>query len=126
MTTSEKISFGVRIPNSGPLASPTSMLSVAQEAEDLGFDSIWVHDHLTWSDEIHRTHISSGSDDSHTGNATPDFYEAMTSLAFVAGQVQKIRLGIACVVVPCRNPHLAAKQIATLDVLCGGRLDIGV
>jgi alkanesulfonate monooxygenase SsuD/methylene tetrahydromethanopterin reductase-like flavin-dependent oxidoreductase (luciferase family) len=39
------------------------MLQVAQEAEALGFDSVWVHDHLTWSDEIHRTHISSGSDD---------------------------------------------------------------
>jgi len=126
MTASGKISFGVRIPNSGPLASPVSMLSVAREAEALGFDSIWVHDHLTWSDEIHRTHISSGSDDSHAGNASPDFYEAVTSLAFVAGQVRKIRLGIACVVVPCRNPLLAAKQIATLDVLCGGRLDIGV
>src|SRR5512138_1278214 len=108
MSENRKVSFGIRIPNSGPLASPRSMLSVAQEAEALGFDSIWVHDHLTWSDEIHRTHISSGSDDSHAGNAAPDFYEAMTSLAFVAGQVQKIRLAIACVVVPCRNPILAA------------------
>ena len=50
----------------------------------------------------------------------------MTSLAYLAGQVHSVRLGIACVVVPCRNPLLAAKQIATLDVLCKGRLDIGV
>lgn len=126
MSDRRKISFGIRVPNSGPLASPASMLYVAREAEILGFDSIWVHDHLTWSDEIHRTHISSGSDDSRTGNATPDFFEAMTSLAYLAGQVHKVRLGIACVVVPCRNPLLAAKQIATLDVLCGGRLDVGV
>ena len=126
MSNRNKITFGVRLPNSGPLASPQSMLQVAQEAEALGFDSVWVHDHLTWSDEIHRTHISSGSDDSHTGNASPDFFEAMTSLAFIAGQVHKVRLGIACVVVPCRNPLFAAKQIATLDVLCDGRLDIGV
>jgi probable F420-dependent oxidoreductase len=126
MSQPAKITFGVRIPNSGPLASPSSMLAVAQEAEALGFDSVWVHDHLTWSDEIHRTHISSGSDDSHIGNASPDFYEAMTSLAFIAGQVKQVRLGIACVVVPCRNPLLAAKQLATLDVLCQGRLDIGV
>ena len=125
MSNQNKITFGVRLPNSGPRASPQSMLQVAQEAEALGFDSIWVHDHLTWSDEIHRTHISSGSDDSHTGNASPDFFEAMTSLAFIAGQVHKVRLGIACVVIPCRNPLLAAKQIATLDVR-GGRLDIGV
>jgi probable F420-dependent oxidoreductase len=126
MNNSAQISFGVRIPNSGPLASPTSMIATAREAEALGFDSVWVHDHLTWSDEIHRTHISSGSDDSHGGNSAPDFYEAMTSLSFIAGQIPRVRLGIACVVVPCRNPLLAAKQIATLDVLCGGRLDIGV
>lgn len=126
MSENRKVSFGIRIPNSGPLASPRSMLQVAREAEALGFDSVWVHDHLTWSDEIHRTHISSGSDDSHSHNVSPDFFEAMTSLAYLAGLVRKVRLGIACVVVPCRNPLLAAKQIATLDVLCDGRLDIGV
>jgi len=126
MSNPPKVTFGIRVPNSGPLASPESMLQVAQEAEVLGFDSVWVHDHLTWSDEIHRTHISSGSDDSHTGIASPDFFEALTSLSYLAGFVRKVRLGIACVVVPCRNPLLAAKQIATLDVLCNGRLDIGV
>jgi probable F420-dependent oxidoreductase len=120
------VTFGVRVPNSGPLASADSMVAVAQEAEALDYDSVWVHDHLTWSDEIHRTHISSGADHGDAGNASPDFYEAMTSLAYLAGQVDTVRLGIACVVVPCRNPLLAAKQLATLDVLCQGRLDIGV
>ena len=41
-----KVSFGVRVPNSGPLASPDSIVQVAREAESLGYDSIWVHDHL--------------------------------------------------------------------------------
>jgi probable F420-dependent oxidoreductase len=122
----QKITFGIRVPNSGPLASPESIVKVAREAEDLGYDSIWVHDHLTWSEEIHRTHISSGSDDFHTGNHSPDFYEAITTLSYLAGLVHTIRLGIACVVVPCRNPLLAAKQIASLDVFSHGRLDIGL
>jgi probable F420-dependent oxidoreductase len=121
-----KVTFGIRVPNSGPLASPESIVEVAREAEALGYDSIWVHDHLTWSEEIHRTHISSGSDDSHTGNDSPDFYEAITTLSFLAGLVRSVRLGIACVVVPCRNPLLAAKQIASLDVFCNGRLDVGL
>ena len=111
------LTFGVRVPNSGPLATVESMVEVAQEAESLGFDSVWVHDHLTWSEEIHRTHISSGADHSHQGNDSPDFYEAMTSLSYLAGLVRSVRLGIACVVVPCRNPLLAAKQIATLPAL---------
>lgn len=120
------VTFGIRAPNSGPLAGPESMVEVAQESEALGYDSVWVHDHLTWSDEIHRTHISSGADHSDTGNRSPDFYEAITSLSYIAGLVRSVRLGIACVVVPCRNPLLAAKQLATLDVLSKGRLDIGV
>ena len=122
----KRVTFGIRVPNSGPLASAESIVAVAREAESLGYDSIWVHDHLTWSDEIHRTHISSGADHSNERNDSPDFYEAMTSLAYLAGLVHSVRLGVACVVVPCRNPLLAAKQLATLDVLCQGRLDIGV
>jgi probable F420-dependent oxidoreductase len=125
-SSTPRVTFGVRAPNSGPLATAASMLAVAQEVEALGYDSVWVHDHLTWSDEIHRTHISSGADHGAESNPSPDFYEALTSLAYLAGQVRSVRLGIACVVVPCRNPPLAAKQLATLDVLCGGRLDIGV
>jgi probable F420-dependent oxidoreductase len=121
-----KVSFGIRVPNSGPLASPASIVEVAREAETLGYDSIWVHDHLTWTEEIHRTHISSGSDDSQTGNDSPDFYEPMTALAYLAGLLGSVRLGVACLVVPCRNPLLAAKQIASLDVFCNGRLDIGL
>jgi len=45
-----KVSFGIRVPNSGPLASPDSIVQVAREPESLGYDSIWVHDHLTCGD----------------------------------------------------------------------------
>ena len=83
----EKITFGVRVPNSGPLASPAAIAQVAQEAERFGFDSVWVHDHLTWTEEIHRTHISSGSDEAIQTNDKPDFYEAVTTLSYLAGLV---------------------------------------
>lgn len=121
-----KITFGIRVPNSGPLASPASIVRVARETESLGYHSVWVHDHLTWTSEIHRTHISSGSEEALKGNENPDFYEAITTLSYLAGIVNSVRLGMACLVVPCRNPLYAAKQIATLDVLSGGRLDLGV
>lgn len=121
-----EVTFGNRVPNSGPLASPESIIRVAKESEALKFDSIWVHDHLTWTQEIHRTHISSGSEEALKSNDHPDFYEAMTTLAYLSGIVTKARLGMACLVVPCRNPVYAAKQVASLDVMCGGRLDLGV
>lgn len=121
-----KVTFGIRVPNSGPLASPASISRVARESETLGFHSVWVHDHLTWTEEIHRTHISSGSEEALKTNPNPDFYEAITTISYLAGVVHSARIGIACLVVPCRNPLYAAKQIATLDVLSGGRLDVGV
>lgn len=122
----KKVTFGIRVPNSGPLASPASIVTVAKEAEALGYDSIWVHDHLTWTEEIHRTHISSGSDEALKTNENPDFYEAVATLSYLAGLVRSVRIGIACLMLPCRNPIYAAKQTATLDVLSGGRLDLGV
>jgi probable F420-dependent oxidoreductase len=114
------------VPNSGPLASQASIVRVARASESLGFDSVWVHDHLTWTGEIHRTHISSGSDEALESHPDPDFYEAMTTLAYLAPIVPSVRIGVACAVVPCRNPVQLAKQVATLDVLCEGRLDFGV
>src|SRR3989304_4763763 len=82
---SQEVTFGIRVPNSGPLASPASIVKVAKKAESLGFDSVWVHDHLTWTEEIHRTHISSGSDEALKANENPDFYEALTTLSYLAG-----------------------------------------
>ncbi len=122
----KKITFGNRLPNSGPLASPEAIVRVARESEAAGFDSVWVHDHLTWTAEIHKTHISSGSEEALKEHEDPDFFEAMTTLAYLAGIVRSVRLGMACLVVPCRNPIYAAKQIANLDVLSGGRLDLGI
>lgn len=122
----KEIQFGVRVPNSGPLADIDNILKTAQEAERMGFDSIWVHDHVVWSSEMHRHHISSGAAEALDAAQDANFYESLTTLAFLAAHTDAVRLGIACLVMPCRNPIYAAKQTATLDNLCGGRLIVGV
>src|SRR4051794_29973194 len=121
-----KVQFGVRVPNSGPLSSVENIVRAAKEAERLGFDSIWVHDHVVWSSEMHRHHISSGAAEALADSQDADFFEALTMLAYVAAHTEAIRLGVACLVVPCRNPIYAAKQLATLDHITGGRLIAGV
>ena len=109
---SPHLTFGVRVPNSGPLATVESMVEVAQEAESLGFDSVWVHDHLTWSDEIHRTHISSGADHGARGQResgllrSDDFAGLSRRTGSLGAPRHRLRRR------PCRNPLLAAKQIA--------------
>jgi probable F420-dependent oxidoreductase len=121
-----KIEFGVRVPNSGPLSSVANVVRAAQTAEQLGFDSVWVHDHVVWSGEMHRHHISSGSTEALGEDQNADFYEALTTLAYLAARTTTIRLGVACLVMPARNPIYAAKQTATLDHLAEGRLIVGV
>src|SRR4029434_169400 len=121
-----KISFGVRVPNSGPLSSIENIVNAAKSAEELGFDAIWVHDHVVWSTEMHRHHISSGAFEAITDSQEANFFEATTILSYLAAETKKIVLGVACLVMPCRNPIYAAKQYSTLDHLANGRLLVGV
>ena len=84
-----KISFGVRVPNSGPLSSIENIVNAAKTAEDLGFDAIWVHDHVVWSSEMHRHHISSGAAEALTDTQDANFFEATTMLSYLAAETQQ-------------------------------------
>jgi len=121
-----KVSFGVRVPNSGPLTSVENIVRAAQESEEMGFDSIFLHDHVVWSSEMHRHHISSGAHEALAEDQSADFYESLTTVGYLAAKTSRVQIGIACLVMPTRNPIYAAKQLATLDHLTGGRLIAGV
>jgi probable F420-dependent oxidoreductase len=118
--------FGVRLPVAGPLAGAAAIARTAQRAEELGFDALWVHDYIVWTRELDRTHISCGSAEMFDGEVTPNFFESLTTLAFVAGLTRSIRIGTAVLCLPYRRPIEAAKQLANLDVLSDGRLILGV
>jgi probable F420-dependent oxidoreductase len=120
------VSFGVRVPNSGPLTSVENITRAATEAEQMGFDSIFLHDHVVWSSEMHRHHISSGAHEALADDQSADFFEALTTIAYLAAKTSSVKIGVACLVMPTRNPIYAAKQLATLDHLSGGRLIAGV
>jgi len=120
------IDFGVRIPVSGPLASLENIKRASREAESLGFHTVWVHDQLLWSREQNSHHISSGSLEAVVPGQAPNFFESITTLSFLAGFTQNIRLGVAVVVVPLRNPIVLSKQLMNLDVISGGRLVLGI
>src|ERR1051325_9371853 len=88
-----KIQFGVRVPNSGPLSSVENIVKAAKQAEELGFDSIWVHDHVVWSSEMHKHHISSGAAEALADDQEANFFEATTMLSYLAAETKKITLG---------------------------------
>lgn len=123
--------FGVRLPVAGPLANRDSIRRGAVEAERLGYDTLWVHDYLVWNQELDSMHISCGSKETflealESPDYVPKFYESLSNLAFVAGITDRIRLGAAVLCLPYREPLATAKQIATIDDLSGGRVDLGI
>ncbi len=105
--------LGVQLPHLGPLVSGEGTVRLAERAEALGFDSVWVGDHIVYPAPLAE-------------RFGPACYEALTTLAWVGARTSRIRLGTGVLVLPCREPVLLAKQLATLDALSGGRLEVGV
>lgn len=117
-------SLGVRLPNSGPFAEADAILSTAELAEQLGFDRVWVHDHVSWPKEK-LTHFATGSLEA-CGDQDPNFFESLSTAALLAGRVRRIGVGIAGLVVPLRDPRVLGKQLATIDRLGGSRLVVAL
>ena len=123
--------FGVRLPVAGPLANRDGIARSAAEAERLGFDSVWVHDYVIWNQLLDSIHISCGSKEafdaaSARADYSPVFYESLINLAYLAGVTDTIRLGVAVLCLPYRDPVVTAKQIACIDTLSEGRVELGV
>ena len=94
-------------------AGPEHLLAVATVADEAGFLYVGVCDHV-------------GVPDSHVEVMRPTWYDAMTTLAWVAARTSRVRLLTHVYVLALRHPLAAAKQFATLDRLSGGRLVVGV
>jgi probable F420-dependent oxidoreductase len=107
------------------MASPANLRNLAQRAEFLGFDSAWVSDHIILPRSV-DSFYPYASDGVATFRPDEDYYEPLAALNFLAGCTQKIRLGTHVLILPYRNPVLAAKMISTLDVLSEGRVTLGI
>ena len=104
--------FGVMLPHRWLYATGNTIADFAHEAEELGYTSLWVTDHIIVpSYRTERGHI---------------FYEALTTLAYVSSITTRCLLGTAVLALPPRNAVLVAKQLATLDALSQGRVILGV
>ena len=120
--------FGIALPNYGPLAAPATLARLAREAEARGADSVWVSDHLVAPVGVASVYPYDRRPDAKPGDmgVIEQFYEPLTTLAYLAGQTARVRLGISAYVLPYRNPVVTAKQVATLDALSGGRVVLGI
>jgi probable F420-dependent oxidoreductase len=112
--------LGLALPNLTPLGTRENNITFAQEAERLGYDSLWVTERLLYPVQPRQLQM---------GKPWPDVYryalDPLDTLVFVAGVTEKIRLGTSVLDFPFYQPARLAKRIATLDVLSGGRAVIG-
>ncbi|ADJ49450.1 F420-dependent dehydrogenase [Amycolatopsis mediterranei S699] len=104
--------IGVNVPNFGPGTDPGVLRAWAQTVEGLGYDLLMVSDHVAITPDV-------------AGQYPAPFYEPFTTLSWLAGVTQRVRLGTTVLVVPYRHPLLVARMAANLHELSGGRLVLG-
>ena len=110
------VQFSFRPPNADYLgfeATPEGIIRTACKAEELGFDAVFVNDHI----------IVDGSPRSASWTNT---YDPLIALSFIAAHTSRIPLGTSVLIMPYRNPIATAKMLATLDQMSGGRVIAGV
>jgi alkanesulfonate monooxygenase SsuD/methylene tetrahydromethanopterin reductase-like flavin-dependent oxidoreductase (luciferase family) len=114
--------LGVSLPTSGPFATAEHIFAVAERAEELGFDDVWVNDHYTFPRERLRS-FPIGSVEACT-NQDPNFFESLAALATVGGRCRRIGIAVHALTLPVREVRLFAKQVTTIQELLGQRLTI--
>lgn len=115
--------IGVHIPQWGPEANRRDIIDMAQAAEELGFDSVWVADHIVFpADSATRYPYA----DALPFTAEEGILEPFTQLAVVAGATSRVELGTSVLVLPLRHPLYVAKIVATLEAMAPGRTQLAV
>src|SRR6202795_391981 len=104
--------FGIAVPNytaSPDMPDIKALVEYGVKMEQMGFDSLWVWDHILLGVE-------------------PNFpiIESLTLLTAIAARTKKIKLGTGILVLPMRNPVILAKQLSSMDLLSDGRLLMGM
>jgi probable F420-dependent oxidoreductase len=115
--------YGFYLPTRGPLATRDGVLTLAREGERLGLHSAMIADHIVFpvTSESEYPYTLDGK---HPSGG--DALETFSILGVVAGATERLRLVTSVLVLPYRNPVLTAKMVASLDVLSGGRVTLGV
>jgi len=108
-TSAEGLSYPI------PIIKKDTFVKIAQAAEKYGYYSIWGNDHITTQEYVQKEFTQ-----------PPSYYEPLITLASLVGYTKRLRLSTGVIVLPLRQPVILAKQIAALDVLSEGRLDVAL
>ena len=117
--------FGFSLPGRGPLAGIDVVLKLAEKADALRFDSLFVTDHIVMPASSAKSVYPYTTSGQFPGGLAQDYLEPLATLSHLAHATKRAKLGISVLVIPYRNPLLAAKMLATIDVLSKGRVILG-
>ncbi len=117
--------FGIVFANTGPFAHPAAAAEFARAAEEVGFESLWTVEHVVVPSNYGSAYPYSpnGKMPGPEDSIIPD---PLIWLAYVAAATSRIRLATGILILPQRNPVVLAKELATLDHLSSGRLELGI
>jgi probable F420-dependent oxidoreductase len=118
------VRLGYFLPQMGPAAGPDSMIQVAQRAEELGYDSLWVTERTLFPVAPAVPYVASA--DGSLPDVYRDVLDPLTALAFVAAATQRVTIGPSVLNIPWYNPTLLGRALTTLDVVSKGRLKVGL
>ncbi|HXG66804.1 MAG TPA: LLM class F420-dependent oxidoreductase [Blastocatellia bacterium] len=116
--------IGIALPQLGPQATPENLIRVAERAEQLGYDSVWVLERLLVPTNPQEPYPA--SPDGKLPQTFETVLDPVETLTFVAAHTKRVRLGTSVIVLPYHTPIQLARRVATLDVLSGGRVSLGV
>ena len=120
----ELSTFGLDVGIYGGMARPEIILELARLAEDRGFESIWVADHVAFPVQFKSQYPYAAKGDFPARLDDP-LLEPISVLGVLAGATKRVKLGTAVLVMPYRNPLLQARMLVTVDQFSGGRLILG-
>jgi len=122
---SAAVRFGLHLPNAGLLPEGRGILRVAQAAEDAGYHSVWLFDHLFTPVHLESKYPYT-ADGSYVMNAQLPFADPVAVMGAVAGATTTIVMGTRVLIAAYRHPVVLAKELATIDAIAGGRIILGV
>lgn len=116
--------FGVGLPTGGVWSTAENLFAVARLAEELGYTSVWTSQRVLYPTS--PVDPFPFAPDRPWPAAYRNAVDPLVALAAVAARTSTVRLGVGAVVAPFYSPPVLAKQVATLDLISGGRFDLGI
>ncbi|MEU8795365.1 TIGR03619 family F420-dependent LLM class oxidoreductase [Streptomyces sp. NPDC048643] len=116
---------GIRIPGAGPWAGPDAISEVSRYAEKIGFDSLWMTDHVALPTKV-ETPYPYTTDGKFLWSPETPYLDCLTALTWAAAATETVELGTSCLILPWRPLVPTSKTLVSIDVLSKGRLSVAI